>query len=255
MHFIDTHAHLYDEQFLESIDSFVQQAADQNVKEIYLPNCDRDTIAPMMQIAERFPGILKPMIGLHPCYVKGGYKKELELITEWADKYDFAAIGEIGLDYYWDKTFVAEQKEAFRYQIQLALNKELPIVIHTRDSIDDGIEMVKSMQDGNLKGVFHCFGGTVTQAQAIIDIGFKIGIGGVVTFKKSTLPEVVAQVGLEHMVLETDAPYLAPAPYRGKRNESAYIPYIAQKIADIKQIDITEVARSTTATAKHLFKY
>jgi len=246
---------MYDEQFTDHIDVFVQQALDQQVKEIYLPNCDSHTIAPMMRLTEQYPGIFKPMMGLHPCYVKEDYKKELETVASWLDRYDFAAVGEVGLDYYWDLTFVAQQQEAFRYQVQLALDKHLPVIIHTRDSIDDGIGIIGSMQNGDLRGIFHCFGGTLEQAKAITGLGFKLGIGGVVTFKKSTLPEILQEIPLEDIVLETDAPYLAPAPYRGKRNESAYIPLIASKIADIKQTDIATVAAVTTATARTLFKY
>lgn len=255
MHFVDTHAHMYDEQFSDNIDAFVSNALEQQVKEIYLPNCDRHTIAPMMQLTAQYPGIFKPMMGLHPCYVKEDYRQELDIVTEWLDRYDFAAVGEVGLDYYWDKTFVNQQKEAFRYQIQLALDKDLPVIIHTRDSIDDGIAIVQSLQKGQLRGIFHCFSGTAEQAKAIVDTGFKLGIGGVVTFKKSTLPDILKEIALEDLVLETDAPYLAPMPYRGKRNESAYIPLIAQKIADIKQTDIGTVATVTSATAGTLFKY
>ncbi len=246
---------MYDEQFTDHIDVFVQQALDQQVKEIYLPNCDSRTIAPMMRLTEQYPGIFKPMMGLHPCYVKEDYKKELEIVASWLERYEFAAVGEVGLDYYWDLTFAAQQQEAFRYQIQIALDRQLPVIIHTRDSIDDGIGIVRSMQNGNLRGIFHCFSGTAEQARAITGLGFKLGIGGVVTFKKSTLPDILKEIPLEDIVLETDAPYLAPVPYRGKRNESAYIPLIAQKIADIKQTDTATVAAVTTATARTLFKY
>jgi TatD DNase family protein len=255
MQFIDTHAHLYDEQFLDNIDEFVQRSLEQRVTEVYMPNCDQYTIEPMMSVAQKYPQILKPMIGLHPCYVKEDYKTELDIMLQWLDKSSFAAIGEIGLDYHWDTTFVAQQKEAFQLQTNWALQKKLPIVIHTRESIDDGIGIIQSLQNGSLKGVFHCFSGTLEQAKKIVDMGFKLGIGGVITYKKSNLPTIVEEIGLEHLILETDAPYLAPTPYRGKRNESAYIPIIAQKIADIKQINIEEVATITTANAKALFIY
>ncbi|MDT4849742.1 putative metal-dependent hydrolase YcfH [compost metagenome] len=174
-------------------------------------------------------------------------------MQEWLDKAPFAAIGEIGLDYYWDQTFVAAQKEAFRRQIDWALERALPIVIHSRNATQDCIDIVREKQNGQLKGIFHCFGDDLNAAQQIIDLGFKLGIGGVVTFKNSTLPEVLRAIDLEHLVLETDAPYLAPVPYRGKRNESSYIPLIAQKIADIKEVPLSTVAACTTKTAEALF--
>jgi TatD DNase family protein len=193
------------------------------------------------------------MMGLHPCYVKENYKNELNTVAEWLDKNQFFAVGEIGLDYYWDETFVPQQKDAFNVQMDLALQHNLPIVIHTRDSMDDGISMVQKKQNGSLKGIFHCFGGTIDQAKAIIDVGFYLGIGGVATFKKSSLQETLKQIPLSHIVLETDAPYLAPVPYRGKRNESSFIPLIAQMIADIKQCSITEVEKTTTDNANKIF--
>lgn len=255
MKFIDTHTHLYDEAFYENISQFVAEAQAAGVQEMYLPNCDSTTIPAMMDIVALHPEALKPMMGIHPCYIKENYKEELAIAEAWLNRYDFAAVGEIGLDYYWDKTFVAEQKEAFNIQMQWAKEKELPIIIHTRDSIDDGIAMVKAQQNGNLKGIFHCFGGTIEQAKAIIDLGFHLGIGGVVTFKNSQLDQVLAAIPLEHIVLETDAPYLAPVPYRGKRNESKYIPYIAEKLVTIYQSTLEEVAQITTANAKNVYKY
>lgn len=255
MQFIDTHAHMYDEQFLENIDEFVQKAEAEFVHQIYLPNCDQHTIAPMMDICKQYPGVFKPMMGLHPCYVKEDYETELKIVADWLAKEKFAAIGEIGLDFYWDKTFAEQQIKAFEYQTRLALDYNLPIIIHTRSSTDEAIALLKTLQNGNLKGIFHCFGGTSEQAQQIIDLGFLMGIGGVVTFKKSELPEVLKNVPLSHLVLETDAPYLAPMPFRGKQNQSAYIPYIAEKIAQIKALSIEEVARVTTANAQQLFKF
>lgn len=255
MKFIDTHTHLYDEAFYENIGQFVAEAQAAGVQEMYLPNCDSTTIPAMMDIVALHPEALKPMMGIHPCYIKENYKEELAIAEKWLHEYDFAAVGEIGLDYYWDKTFVAEQKEAFNIQMQWAKAKDLPIIIHTRDSIDDGIAMVKAQQNGDLKGIFHCFGGTIDQAKAIIDLGFHLGIGGVVTFKNSQLDQVLAAIPLEHIVLETDAPYLAPVPYRGKRNESKYIPYIAEKLVTIYQSTLEEVARITTANAKNIYKY
>lgn len=255
MNWIDTHAHMYDEQFIENIDLFVQQAVAQNVNEIYLPNCDQFTIPAMMQITEQFPNVFKPMMGLHPCYVKENVQEELAIVKKWLEQYDFAAVGEIGLDYYWDVTFKEQQKQAFAQQIVWAKEKSLPIIIHTRESIDDGIAIVKEHQDGQLKGIFHCFSGNLEQAKAIVDLGFLLGIGGVVTYKKSDLVSLLENIDLKDIVLETDAPYLAPVPYRGKRNESAYTPLVGEKVAQIKKVPLSEVASITTANAKALFKY
>ena len=252
--FIDTHTHLYDEQFDNTRAADMQRALDAGVQKMYLPNCDSSTIAPMMDVVRQWPAHCLPMMGVHPCYIKENYKEELAIAEKWLHKEKFAAIGEIGLDYYWDKTFVAQQKEAFNTQMDWALEHDLSIIIHTRDSIQDGIDMVRAKQNGKLKGIFHCFGGTLEEAQQIIDLGFYLGIGGVATFKNSTLPVVLKDIALEHIVLETDAPYLAPVPYRGKRNECAYIPLIAQKIAEIKNCDIAAVAKATTVNAKAIFK-
>jgi TatD DNase family protein len=251
--FTDTHTHLYDEQFDQDREAIIQKSIAAGVTKMYLPNCDQTTIAPMMAMVEKWPEHCFPMMGLHPCYVKEDYKKELDLVAAWLEKEKFAAVGEIGLDYHWDTTFVTQQKEAFNIQMDWALQYKLPIVIHTRESMQDGIDMVRQKQDGSLRGVFHCFGGSAKEAKQITDLGFYLGIGGVVTFKKSTLNEVLAAVPLEHIVLETDAPYLAPVPYRGKRNESSYIPLIADKIAAIKQCNIAIVADITTKNAAQLF--
>jgi TatD DNase family protein len=252
--FTDTHTHLYDEQFDEDRAGIIQKALDAGVSKMYLPNCDSSTIPPMMAMARQWPEYCLPMMGLHPCYVKENYKEELRIAEDWLKKEKFHAVGEIGLDYYWDKTFVAEQKTAFNLQMDWALEHDLPIVIHTRESMSDGIDMVRKKQNGKLRGIFHCFGGSLEEARQITGLGFHLGIGGVVTFKKSTLPEVLADIALEHIVLETDAPYLAPVPYRGKRNESAYIPLIGTKIAEIKQCSPEEVARVTSANAQHIFR-
>lgn len=252
--FIDTHTHLYDEQFNDDREVVIQKALDAGVAKMLLPNCDRHTIQPMMDMQQRWPEHCFPMMGLHPCYVKENYREELKIAEEWLDKAAFCAIGEIGLDYYWDLTFVEEQKEAFNIQMGWALQHKLPVVIHTRESMAEGIEMVKQKQNGDLKGVFHCFGGSEEEAKQITDLGLHLGIGGVATFKKSSLPEVLKSVDLEHIVLETDAPYLAPVPYRGKRNESSYIPLIAAIIADAKQCSVALVEKVTTENARQLFK-
>lgn len=252
--FIDTHTHLYDEQFDNDRAAIIEKAVAAGVSEMYLPNCDKNTIPQMMDMVAKWPQHCFPMMGLHPCYVKEDFEKELAIVEEWLTKDKFYAVGEIGLDYYWDKTFVPQQKIAFNRQMDLALMHNLPIVIHTRESMEDGIEMVRAKQNGQLKGVFHCFGGSVEQAQAIIDIGFYLGIGGVATFKKSELRETLKSIPLEHIVLETDAPYLAPVPYRGKRNESSYIPLIAQLIADVKECALSEVETITTENANKIFR-
>jgi len=253
--YIDTHTHLYDEGDLQLQDAMIRRAIDAGVEQMYMPNCDSGTIAGMMDIAARYPQNCFPMMGLHPCYVKEHFEQELAAMDALLPQHRFSAIGEIGLDYYWDKTFTAQQQIAFEQQIDWALQYELPIVIHSRESNEDCIRTVRKKQDGRLKGIFHCFSGTAEQAAEIAELGLYLGIGGVVTYKKSTLPEVVAATDLAHIVLETDAPYLAPVPYRGKRNESSYIPIIAQQIATIKGIPVEEVAAITTANAKKIFRH
>jgi TatD DNase family protein len=251
--FIDTHTHLYDAQFDEDRPEMIARALAAGVERMYLPNCDSGTLAAMQQLCAAFPDHCFPMMGLHPCSVKEDYKKELKLVQHELETGKYVGVGEIGLDYHWDTTFVAEQQEAFRFQIDWAMASDLPIIIHTRNSLDDGIAIVREQQKGNLKGIFHCFGGTLEEAKAIIDLGFYLGIGGVLTFKNSTLPQILSQIDLEYLVLETDAPYLAPVPYRGKRNESAYIPLIAHKLAGIKNCPVEAVAAITSENARKLF--
>lgn len=253
MQIIDTHTHLYDDSFVEDIDDVISRAKDNNITQMLLPNCDASTMSAMLQLHNRYPQICLPMIGLHPCYVKADYKEMLDQILSQKDQAEFIAVGEIGLDYYWDKTFVEEQKEAFSIQIDWAKDMQLPIVIHTRDSLDDGIEMIAKHQNGQLEGVFHCFGGDVTQAKKIIDLGFKLGIGGVVTFKNSNLKDWLHTIDLNNIVLETDAPYLAPVPFRGKRNESAYIKHVAKYLSELYDTSVEEIADRTTKNAQQLF--
>jgi TatD DNase family protein len=253
--FVDTHTHLYDDRLnSEKQDEMIRRALDAGIQKLYMPNCDQHSIPGMMRIAETFPGQCLPMIGVHPTYVKGDYETELAIARTWLEKGSFVAIGEIGLDYYWDKTFVAEQKDAFGRQIDWALEYDLPIVIHSRESIDDCIEIVTGKQNGKLRGIFHCFSGNMEEAQKIADLGFLLGIGGVVTYKSNkALHEVVRNMPLETLVLETDAPYLSPVPFRGKRNESSYLTFIAEKIAEIRGISIEEVGQATTDNAAKLF--
>ncbi len=252
MVFIDTHSHLYDSRLIADAEQ-ITRAIDAGVHRMYMPNCDSNTIEGMLQLAGAWPENCMPMMGVHPCYIKEDYRNELNIVSEWLEKRKFAAVGEIGLDYYWDLTWKDQQVEAFESQIDLALQYDLPIVIHSRESTADCIEIVRKKQNGNLKGIFHCFSGTTEEAKSIIDLGLYLGIGGVVTYKKSTLPDVVKEVPLSALVLETDAPYLAPVPYRGKRNESAYIPLIAATIAEIKGVDVAQVADVTTANSLLLF--
>lgn len=252
--FIDTHTHLYSEEFNEDRIERINDAISKSVTKFYMPNVDSTTIDGMLALEIHFPEVCLPMIGLHPCSVKANYREELVLVKKWLDMRRFVAIGEIGIDLYWDKTFIKEQELAFREQIFWALEYKYTIVIHCRNAFDEIFAILKSF-DKLPKGIFHCFSGDFIQAQMILSLGnFKLGIGGVVTFKNSGLDKVVEQLKLRDIVLETDAPYLAPVPYRGKRNESAYIPLIAQKIAEIKQIPVEEVAAITSANAEEIFE-
>ncbi len=253
MTFTDTHTHLYSEQFNADRTAMIEAAIAKGVKTFYLPNIDHESIDGMLALEEQFPGQCLPMMGLHPCSVNAGYQQELDLVKQWLDKRRFAAIGEIGIDLYWDKTFIREQEIAFRQQIDWALESGYTISIHCRSAFDEIYAILKSYPKLP-KSIFHCFSGNTEQAELIIALGnFKLGIGGVVTFKNSGLDKVVENIGLEHLVLETDAPYLAPVPHRGKRNESAYIPLIAEKIAAIKGISLEEVASVTSQNALDIF--
>lgn len=250
---IDTHTHLYLPEFKEDITSVLERAQQDSVTRFYLPNIDSAVIKDMLWLEEQFPGKCFAMMGLHPCSVKENYQEELRLVKEWLEKRKFAAVGEIGLDYYWDISFKTQQTEAFSLQIDWALQYDLPIVIHSRNSLQDCIELVKQKQNGKLKGIFHCFSGNEKEALQIIELGFLLGIGGVLTYKNSGLASVVAGIDLQHLVLETDAPYLTPVPFRGKRNEPAYLKYVVEKIAFVKNVSIEEVMNITTANAKNLF--
>lgn len=251
---IDTHCHLYLEDFELDIDEVVSRAKISGVERFYLPAVDSSTTSAMLELEAKYPDKFLLMMGLHPCSVKDNYKKELELVNDWLSKRRFAAIGEIGLDFFWDKTFIKEQYEVFEKQIELAIAYELPIVIHTRNAMQETIDIVKKYKT-QVKGIFHCFGGTLEEANQIIDLGFYLGIGGVVTYKKSGLADVIKQIDIRHLVLETDAPYLTPVPFRGKRNESSYLTYISEKIAEVKEMTLEEVAGITTANALKIFPY
>lgn len=254
MTIIDTHCHLYAEEFENDIEQVIANAQQESVQQFYLPNIDSSSIESMLQLEAKYPGVCIAMMGLHPCSVNADYKKELQTVESWLQKRRFAAVGEIGLDFYWDRTFEIQQYEAFRRQTELALQYQLPIVIHTRNAMQQCIDVVSEYAGRGLKGIFHCFGGSMQEAEQIIALGFYLGIGGVLTYKKSGLPAVLDHISLEHMVLETDAPYLAPVPKRGKRNESAYLKYIITALAEIKQTSPEEIARITTANATFVFQ-
>jgi TatD DNase family protein len=251
---IDTHAHLYAKQFDEDRETMLERAKASGVERFYLPNIDGNSIEGMLALEAKYPEICFPMMGLHPCSVKENYEEELAIVEEWLFKRSFCAVGEIGIDLYWDKTTLPQQIIAFRRQIGWAKQLDIPIIIHARESTEEILEVLESEKDDKLRGIFHCFGGTVEEANRITDLGFYLGIGGVLTFKKSGLDKTMQEIDLQHVVLETDAPYLAPTPYRGKRNESAYIRLVAEKLAGVKNIPFTEVAAITSANAKKIFE-
>jgi TatD DNase family protein len=253
MNIIDTHCHLYLDDFDTDRAEVVKRAEMEAVSRFYLPAIDSQLIDSMLQMEERFPGKCFAMMGLHPCSVKENYEEELQLAGEWLMKRKFAAIGETGLDFYWDKTFTVQQYDAFRRQTGWAKKYQLPVVIHSRDSIQECIDVIKEERSENLTGIFHCFSGTPGHAQQIIELGFYMGIGGVITYKNSGLAAVIEKIPLDYIVLETDAPYLTPVPFRGKRNESSYLKYIVQKIAEEKKMSVEEVASVTTLNAQQLF--
>jgi len=250
---VDTHAHLYLEEFNEDRKSVVENAVEKGIKYIFLPNIDNSSIAGMMSLCKEFPENCFPMMGIHPSSVKENYKEEIAQIEQWLAKEKIYGIGEIGIDLYWDKTFIKEQEIVFRQQLDWAVHYKLPAIIHMRKSFDEIYKIVREYKNTELYGIFHCYGGNIIQAKQLIDLGFSLGIGGVVTYKNSSLATVVNDIDLSHIVLETDAPFLPPVPYRGKRNESAYIYNIAEKIAEIKNISIEEVAEVTTANALKIF--
>jgi len=252
MSIIETHAHIYDEGFNEDMEQMLSRAFEAGVEQIWMPNCNHETIDSMMALAMAYPDKCLPMIGLHPCYVKEDFEKEIQIIEDYLAKEKFIAIGEIGLDLYWDKTFFAQQQEAFLQQCALAKKHNLWIDIHSRNAFWETVELIEKNADPNLKGIFHCFTGTLEEAQKAVELGFLLGIGGVATFKNGGLDQVIPHISIDKLVLETDAPYLAPVPYRGKRNEPSYLPLVAQKIADWHQCDVSVVLEKTTQNAKAL---
>lgn len=250
---IDTHCHLYADEFDADIDTIIQRAEIAGVTKFYLPGIDSNAIPAMLSLEERYPGKCIAMMGLHPCYVKENYQDELAIVEKWLSKRRFSAIGEIGLDYYWDQTFAKEQVQVFKQQIEWSIQYELPIAIHTRNAMQETIRMIQEYVPKGVRGIFHCFGGSYETAQEVIQAGFYLGIGGVITYKKAGLAEVLERIDLEHIVLETDAPYLTPVPFRGKRNESSYLTHILAKLAAIKNCSVDEVAAITTANAEKIF--
>ncbi len=249
----DTHTHLYSEAFDEDRNEMMQRALSNGVKRFFVPAIDSTYTERMFQLEKDYPSEVFLMSGLHPTHVKENYKEELAHVETLLAARKFYAVGEIGIDLYWDKTFLPQQQEAFQHQIQLAKKYKLPIVIHCRDAFDEVFEVLEKEKDASLFGIFHCFTGTKAQAEKAIGYNMKLGIGGVVTFKNGKIDQYLHEIPLEHIVLETDAPYLAPMPFRGKRNESSYVLNVLEKIADIYQLSIAEVAMITTENSKAVF--
>ena len=249
----DTHTHLYSEQFDEDRQAMMQRALDAGVSRFFIPAIDSSYTERMLDLEKKYPNDVFLMMGLHPTSVKENYKEELALVKEWIDKRNFYAIGEIGIDLYWDKTFLPQQQEAFRTQIQWAKEKKLPIVIHCRDAFDEIFEILETEKGDDLRGIFHCFTGTLAQAKKAISYNMKLGIGGVATFKNGKIDKFLNEIDIKQIVLETDSPYLAPTPYRGKRNESSYITQVVDKLVAIYELTFEEIAEITTQNSKDIF--
>ena len=253
MNLTDTHTHLYLKEFENDLEQVLQRARNAGIAKFYMPAIDSTVIDDMLQLETLYPQEVFPMMGLHPCSVKKNYLEELKIVEEYLSKRKFAAAGEIGLDFYWDVAFKEQQFQAFNKQMEMALHHQMPIVIHTRNAMKETIDTVRPFAAKGLRGIFHCFGDNYNTAKEITDIGFYLGIGGVLTYKNSKLAEAIKDIPLEYMVLETDAPYLSPVPYRGKRNESSYLPFIAQKLAEVKNVSLEELAEITSSNAEKIF--
>ncbi|MBO5809564.1 MAG: TatD family hydrolase [Bacteroidales bacterium] len=251
--YIDTHSHIYDEAFDTDRELVFQRALEVGVDMVLLPNTDESTIKPMMDFYENHLDNCRVMMGLHPEGVKEDYKRHLSVIEKEMERQCWVGVGEIGLDLYWDKTFEKQQVEVLREQLSWAKHLHLPVSLHTREAFDLMFKVLEHEQDGNLKGVFHCFNGTKEQADIAISLGFHLGLGGVITYKNCDVKSFLNEIPLNKILLETDDPYLPPVPYRGKRNEISYMTEVAKKIAEVKQIDIKEVAESTSYNARQLF--
>ena len=253
MKIIDTHTHLYLNQFKDDIDKVIQRSIDKGINKFIFPAIDSTHFDDMHDLKNKYPGSIYLMSGLHPTNVKENYKEELEFVVNSLKSHSYVAIGEIGIDLYWDKTYLKQQQDAFEFQIRLAIKHDLPIVIHCREAFDEIFEILDKENCSKLRGVFHCFTGTLEQANRAIRLGFKLGIGGVVTFKNGGIDKFLSQIDLKHIVLETDSPYLAPVPFRGKRNESSYITYVIDKLSEIYGLPIKEIASVTTKNAEKVF--
>lgn len=254
MKLIETHAHIYSEKFEEDVVECIKRAKNAGVERIYMPNVDSESIERMLKMEAGYPGYCIPMMGVHPCSINADYKKQLAIAEGWFSKRDFVAVGEIGMDLYWDKTYQAEQEDAFRIQCGWAIEKAIPIIIHSRESTKEILDIISDINNEKLRGIFHCFSGTVEEANRILDLGFYIGIGGVITYKNGGLDKVVPHIPLEKIVLETDCPYLPPTPHRGKRNETSYLNLIAEKIGDLHQVPVGRVAEITSINADKVFQ-
>ncbi|MFC6268368.1 TatD family hydrolase [Frigoriflavimonas asaccharolytica] len=251
---IDTHTHLYSTEFNEDRNSIIQKAIEDGVFHFYLPAIDSETHESMLSLESEFPKNITAMMGLHPCSVKPeSWEKELEIVKNYLDKREFCAIGEIGIDLYWDQSTLDIQVKAFEIQIDWAIERDIPIVIHTRSSFDEVFEVLERKKHPKLRGIFHCFSGNLEQAKHAIDLQFLLGIGGVVTFKNGKIDQFLKEIPLDNVVLETDSPYLAPVPHRGKRNESSYVNLVAEKLVDIYGVEFSEIDRITTENAERIF--
>lgn len=253
MKIIDTHTHLYLKQFKDDIDMVIQRSIDKGINKFIFPAIDSTHFDDMHDLKNKYPGSIYLMSGLHPTNVKENFNEELEFVVNSLKSHSYVAIGEIGIDLYWDKTYLKQQQEAFEFQIRLAIKNDLPIVIHCREAFDEIFEILDKENCDKLRGVFHCFTGTLEQANRAIQLGFKLGIGGVVTFKNGGIDKFLNRIDLNHIVVETDSPYLAPVPYRGKRNESSYITYIIDKLSEIYGLPIKKIASVTTKNAEKVF--
>lgn len=253
--YIDTHAHIYSDKFKDDIDEVINRALENKVNKIFMPNIDIESIPGMHELADKYTDICYPMMGLHPCSVDNNYKNVLGEMKSFMDEgRKYYGIGETGIDLYWDISFKKEQVLAFETHIEWAKKYQLPIIIHSRDSLDLTIDIISNYQDGSLSGIFHCFNGTKDQCRQIADVNFYMGLGGVITYKNAGLDEMVSYMPQEYMLLETDAPYLSPDPKRGKRNESAYVPYVVDKISEVRNEDIMQVSEYTSLNAQEIFQ-
>ncbi len=253
--FVDSHSHIYSADFSLDRDEVITRALEAGVERIVLPNIDSSSIKPLMDLTDTIPGLFFPLVGLHPTSVKEDFRKELQILEYWLGKRKFYGIGEIGIDLFWDKSFLEEQTEAFNTQLIWAKNRNFPVVIHVRESFNEVMEQLRKVHTPELKGVFHSFTGTLEQAEQVIELGFKIGINGIITFKNSDLGETIQKIDPRHLLIETDSPWLAPVPHRGRRNECSYVVTIAEKIAQLHNTSLSSIADITSKNAKELFGF